>query len=220
METTVKIHATAIIESGAEIGAGTAVWDNVHIRRGAVVGSNCIIGEKTYIAGDAKVGDRCKLNACVYIPAFVTIEDGVMIAAHTVFTNDQFPRACTPDLSELLNSAPDENTRRTLVKQGATIGANCTIGNDLTIGRFAMVGMGAVVTRSVADFHMVIGVPAKPVACVCRCGHPLFRLADGPLPAGKPIECSLCGWRYRVTGDTVEDIGPGVLTAAQCDQAA
>lgn len=206
-EKLVRIHSTAIVEEGAEIGEGTAVWDCAHIRRGAQVGEGCIIGEKTYIAGDARVGNRCKLNAAVYVPAYVTIEDGVMVAAHTVFTNDQFPRACTPDLSELRSSAVDEHTRRTLVREGATIGANCTIGNDLTIGRFAMVGMGAVVTRHVKDFQLVVGVPAKPVAVVCRCGEPLFRIRQAP-PQGSLITCAHCGWQYRGSDDTVEDLGP------------
>ncbi len=87
------IHPTAIVEDGAVVGPDTAVWDAVHIRRGAVVGAGCIIGEKTYVAPHARIGDRCKLNAAVYVCSAVTIEDGVMIAAHTVFTNDRFPRA-------------------------------------------------------------------------------------------------------------------------------
>ena len=204
-----RIHPTALVENDVEIGSGTSVWDNVHIRTGAVVGSQCIIGEKTYIAGDTKIGNRVKINASVYIPAYVTIEDGVMIAAQTVFTNDQFPRACTPDISELMSSAVDENTRPTLVKQGATIGANCTIGNNLTIGQFAMVGMGAVVTKSVQDFHMVIGMPAQPVAVVCRCGHPLFKLGDPLIEQGQKIKCKHCAWQFEVSGESVTDLGLG-----------
>ncbi len=202
-----KIHPTALVEANVEIGRGTSVWDNVHIRNGAVIGSDCIIGEKTYVAGDTKIGNRVKINASVYIPAYVSIEDGVMIAAHTVFTNDQFPRACTPDLSALLNSAVDENTRPTLVKQGATIGANCTIGNNISIGQFAMVGMGAVVTKSVQDFHMVVGVPARPVAVVCRCGHPLFKIDDLMIEQGQKTTCCHCSWQFEVSGDSVKDLG-------------
>ena len=111
------------------------------------------MGEKTYIAYDVRIGNRVKLNAMVYVCAMVTIEDGVMISAGTIFTNDRFPRATTPDLRQLRPSDPDDDTRPTLVREGATIGAGCVIGNDLTIGRFAMVGMGTLVTKSIPDFH-------------------------------------------------------------------
>ena len=100
-----------------------------------------------------------KINAFVYTCHGVTIEDGVMIAAATTFTNDRLPRATTPDLKQLRSSAPDEHTLETLVREGATIGAGCTIGNNLSIGRWAMVGMGSVVTKTVPDFHLVIAIP-------------------------------------------------------------
>ena len=212
---TVRIHPTALVEKQVRIGRGSSVWDNVHIRAGAVIGEQCIIGEKTYIAGDATIGNRVKINACVYIPACVTIEDGVMISAHTVFTNDQFPRACNRELTELLSSSVDESTRPTVLRRGATIGANCTIGNNLSVGQFAMVGMGAVVTRAVEDFHMVIGVPARPVAAVCRCGHPLFYFEDGAAISGQLISCQLCGWNFEVTGPrSVSDRGSGAIEQA------
>ena len=95
------MHPTAIVEDGVEIGPGTSVWSHVHIRGPARIGADCIIGEKTYIAYDVDIGDRVKINAFVYICAGVTIEDGVMISAGTVFTNDRFPRATMPDLSQL-----------------------------------------------------------------------------------------------------------------------
>src|SRR5664279_6151151 len=93
-----RIHPTALIESGVRIGARSSVWDNVHIRHGALIGDECIIGEKSYIAYDVRIASRVKINAFVYICAAVTIEDGVMISAGTVFTNDRFPRATMPDL--------------------------------------------------------------------------------------------------------------------------
>ena len=167
----VQIHATAIIESNVEIGTGTSVWDNVHIRHSTHIGEDCIIGEKTYVAYGVKIGNRCKINAFVYICNAVTLEDGVMISAGTIFTNDRFPRATTSDLKQLRPSEPDEHTLPTLVREGATIGAGCTIGNDLSIGRFAMVGMGTLVTKSVPDFHLALGHPAHSVGCVCRCDN-------------------------------------------------
>lgn len=183
-----RIHPTALIEDGVEIGDRTSVWDNVHIRFGTTIGEECIIGEKTYIAYGVRIGNRCKLNASVYVCTAVTIEDGVMVSAGTVFTNDRFPRATTPDLRTLRSSDPDEETLPTLVREGATIGANCTIGNDLVIGRFAMIGMGSVVTKSVPDFHLVVGNPARIAGYVCRCGH----LLDGEL------HCKACGSVYFV----------------------
>ena len=174
----VRIHSTAIVEEDVKIGAGTAIWDNVHIRRGTVLGEQCIVGEKTYIAPGVHIGNRVKINAFVYICTAVTIEDGVMISAGVIFTNDRYPRATTPDLRELRTSEPDEHTLPTLVREGATIGAGSTIGCDLVIGRFAMVGMGSVVTKSVPDFALVIGAPARRVGYVCRCGEPLLRFDD------------------------------------------
>ena len=162
----------------SSLGDGTSVWDNVHIRHGAQLGEECIVGGKTYIAYDVRIGNRVKINAMVYICNAVTIEDGVMISAGVIFTNDRFPRATTTDLTQLRSSAPDEHTLPTLVREGATIGAGAIIGSDLTIGRFAMVGMGSVVTRSVPDFHLVVGNPARSIGCVCRCGEPLVKWDD------------------------------------------
>jgi UDP-2-acetamido-3-amino-2,3-dideoxy-glucuronate N-acetyltransferase len=201
------VHPTAIIEEDVALGAGTRVWDNVHIRRGAHLGDDCIVGEKTYIAYDVRIGSRVKINAMVYICALVTIEDGVMISAGTVFTNDRFPRATTPDLKSLRSSDPDETTRPTLVREGATIGAGCVIGNDLSIGRFAMVGMGALVTKSVRDFHLVIGQPAVSIGCVCRCGEPLLRWAQAPARKASRA-CGRCGLRYGIDSQEVAELAP------------
>lgn len=201
------VHPTAIVEDGVEIGAGTSVWDNVHIRHGARIGEECIVGEKSYIAYDVRIGNRVKINAMVYICAAVTVEDGVMISASTTFTNDRFPRATTPDLSRLRSSAPDEHTLPTLVRAGATIGAGCTIGNDLEIGRFAMVGMGSLVTRSVPDFHLVLGHPAASIGCVCRCGLVLARWKEsGPSPGR--VRCDECGLEYLVEERRVTELAP------------
>lgn len=197
-----KIHTTAIIEKDVKIGEGTSVWDNVHIRHGAEIGENCIVGEKTYIAYDVKIGNLVKINAMVYICAAVTIEDGVMISAGTIFTNDRFPRATMPDLKTLRPSEPDEHTLPTLVKAGATIGAGCTIGNDLEIGRWAMVGMGSLVTKSVPDFHLVIGSPARSIGAVCKCGN-LFHRFDGNTER-QEFSCE-CGLKYGIIGHEVEE---------------
>jgi UDP-2-acetamido-3-amino-2,3-dideoxy-glucuronate N-acetyltransferase len=204
----VTVHPTAIVEAGVSLGDGTSVWDSVHIRKNAVIGEQCIVGEKSYIAYDVKIGNRVKINAMVYVCAEVTIEDGVMISAGTVFTNDRFPRATTPDLRQLRSSEPDEETLTTLVREGATIGAGCTIGNDLVIGRFAMVGMGSLVTKSVGDFHLSLGHPAQPVGCVCRCGHPFLKFSPGTPTSIPDVACPTCGLRYRVDDTHVTELTP------------
>lgn len=197
------IHPTAIIEAGATIGRGTAIWDNVHVRHSTHIGDECIVGEKTYIAYGVRIGDFVKINAFVYICTGVTIERGVMIAAGTVFTNDRFPRATTPDLHHLLSSEPDECTLPTLVREGATIGAQATIGCGLTIGRFAMVGMGAVVTRDVPDFVIVTGNPARPAGYACACGRPLVPGVHGLLDIPTEVACNSCGAHYEIFGPSV-----------------
>ncbi|GAP96985.1 acyltransferase [Leptolyngbya sp. NIES-2104] len=204
----IKVHPTAIIESDVLIGDRTSIWDNVHIRFGTRIGEECIIGEKTYVAYGVQIGDRVKINAFVYICNAVTIEDGVMISAGTVFTNDRFPRATTVDLKQLRPSDPDEHTLPTLVREGATIGANCTIGNDLAIGRFAMIGMGSLVTKSIPDFHLAIGHPAKSVGCVCRCGQLLTRFPADVKSFSADLDCPACGLQYTVREGVVTELTP------------
>jgi UDP-2-acetamido-3-amino-2,3-dideoxy-glucuronate N-acetyltransferase len=203
-----RIHPTALIEDRVQVGEGSFVWDNVHIRHDTTIGDECIIGEKSYVAYGVAIGHRVKINAFVYICNAVTIEDGVMISAGTIFTNDRFPRATTPDLKQLRGSDPDEHTLPTLVKRGATIGAGCTIGNDLSIGQFAMVGMGTLVTKSVPDFHLVIGHPAQSVGAVCRCGQMLTRFPDGAAHFSGNIDCPSCGSKYAIHQGQVEELTP------------
>jgi UDP-2-acetamido-3-amino-2,3-dideoxy-glucuronate N-acetyltransferase len=203
----VRIHPTAIIENNVVLGEGSSVWDNAHIRHDAVLGEQCIVGGKSMIAYEVKIGNRVKINSNAYICNGVTIEDGVMISAGTIFTNDRFPRATTPDLKELRSSDPDEHTLPTIVREGATIGAGCLVGCNLEIGRWAMIGMGSVVTRSVPDFCLAIGTPARVVGAVCRCGEPVFRfeaeLADGVFE----VRCH-CGLSYAIQGQKVTELSP------------
>jgi acetyltransferase-like isoleucine patch superfamily enzyme len=207
---TAFIHPTAIVESNVALGRGTSVWDHVHIRRDTRLGDDCIVGGKSYIAYDVAIGNRVKINALAYICNAVTIEDGVMVSAGVIFTNDRFPRAATNDLRQLRSSAPDEHTLPTLVRQGTTIGAGAIIGNDLTIGRFAMIGMGAVVTRSVADFHLVIGNPARSVGCVCRCGEPLFKWSDERPSEVFHVTCLACESKFVICNQSVTELFGGV----------
>ncbi|MGC1381409.1 MAG: acyltransferase [Candidatus Baltobacteraceae bacterium] len=192
------VHPTAVIEPNVTIGRNTAIWNHVHVRHSTRIGEECIVGEKTYIAYGVKIGDRVKINSFVYICTDVTIERGVMISAGVVFTNDRFPRATTPDFRRLLSSDPDEKTLPTLVREGATIGAQATIGPGLTIGRFAMVGMGSVVTRDVPDFAIVVGNPARTVGYACTCGQSL----------SDDFACSTCGSRFALRDSALSELVP------------
>jgi len=198
------VHHTAIVEEDVVIGSGTSIWDNVHIRRGTTIGEECIIGDKTHIAYYIRIGSRVKINSFVNICPGVTIEDGVMISSGVTFTNDRYPRATGPDLRHLRPSGPDRNTLATRVCEGATIGANATVGCGITIGRWAMVGMGSVVTRSVPEFHLVTGAPARSIGCVCRCGQLLLHFNAGE--DSKEAACTACDLRYLIKGDQVTEI--------------
>ena len=200
----VKLHPTANVEADVVLGEGTSVWDHVHIRHGAKLGESCIVGGKSYIAYDVQIGNRVKINSNVYICNAVTIEDGVMVSAGVIFTNDRFPRATTPDLKTLRSSEPDEHTLNTLVREGTTIGAGAIIGCDLTLGRFSMIGMGSVVTKSVCDFGLVIGNPARLIGFVCRCGEPLVKFEPGQHLEDQDLQCR-CGLAYRVAAGMIEE---------------
>jgi UDP-2-acetamido-3-amino-2,3-dideoxy-glucuronate N-acetyltransferase len=202
-----RVHPTAIVEEDVLIGTGTSIWDNVHVRGPSRIGRDCIVGEKSYIAYDVVVGDRVKINAHAYLPAGVVVEDGVMISAGTVFTNDRMPRATTPDLTTLRGSEPDDHTLPTFVREGATLGAGCTVGCGLEIGRFAMIGMGAVVTRSVPDFHLAVGAPARSVGAVCRCGQRLGGSDLFEAQIDRLVRCGDCARSYHVIDGQVTEPG-------------
>lgn len=208
-----SVHPTALVEEGVTIGPGTRVFDHVHLRGpGTRIGRDCIVGGKSYVAYGVQVGDRVKINAFVYLCHGVTLETGVMVSAGVVFTNDRFPRATSPDLRALRPSEPDDETGRTRVREGATLGARAVIGPGLEIGRFAMVGMGSVVTRTVPDFHLVVGNPARSLGVVCRCGQLLHRFRErGDAPA--VLSCARCGRRLGLEGAVVsEPAGAGPLS--------
>jgi len=185
-----RIHETALVEPAVELGEGTSVWDNVHIRGPARIGRDCIVGEKTYVAYGVTIGDFVKINAQVYVCTGVTIADRVMIAAGVIFTNDRYPRAFDPDGGGLADSGPNEETLNTHVAEGATIGAGAIIGPGLTIGAYAMIGMGSVVTSDVPPHGLVVGNPARLRGYVCMCGQPRPETPDTAAPP-----CTRCGRR-------------------------
>jgi acetyltransferase-like isoleucine patch superfamily enzyme len=185
-----RIHPTAIVEPGVEIGLRTAIWDAVHVRGPASIGHDCILGEKTYVAYGVHIGAYVKINAHVYVCTGVTIEDRVMVAAGVIFTNDRYPRAFEDGVEGLAPSEPTADTLATVVRTGATIGAGAVIGPGIEIGPYAMVGMGAVVVADVPAHGLVHGNPARLRGHVCACGQPLAALAEAA------FRCGRCGRRY------------------------
>lgn len=191
----VRIHPSAMIEDQVLIGPNSQIWDNVHIRKNTSLGAHTSVGEKTYIAYDVKIGNFVKINAMVYICTKVIIEDGCMISAGVVFTNDIFPRAMNKEMTALEVSEPTDETLETVVRKGATIGANATIGPGIEIGSFAMIGMGSVVTKSIPSYGLAFGNPAKLMAHVCACGPKIIDIAKSPKPGSK-CHCKRCGREY------------------------
>ncbi len=174
-------HSTAVIDKGAKIGKGTKVWHFTHIREGAKIGKNCVIGQNCYIASRAVIGNGVKIENNVSLFDLVTLEDNVFVGPSAVFINDLNPRAPYPKGGKWIP---------TLVKNGATVGANATILCGITIGRWAFVACGAVITKNVKDYSIVIGNPAKQSGWLCECGEKLhFK--------NKKTECSKCGRVYK-----------------------
>jgi len=184
------IHPTAEVSPEARVGAGTQIWHHAQVREGAVIGKNCIIGKGVYVDFGVVIGDNVKIQNGALLYHGVTVEDGVFIGPQACLANDRIPRAITPD--GRLKTAEDWAVGRILVRFGASIGAGAIILPDVTVGRFAMVAAGAVVTHSVPDHGLVIGVPARLVGYVCRCGQRLEKVEDG-------WHCPTCNWQFQLT---------------------
>ena len=186
-----SIHPTAIVDPGAQLGDGCRVWHFVHISAGAHIGERCSFGQNVYVGDDVVIGNDVKIQNNVSVYDAVTLEDEVFCGPSMVFTNVFNPRSAISRRNEY---------RRTLVRRGATLGANCTIVCGTTIGRHAFVGAGAVVNRDVADFALVLGVPGRQVAWMSRFGE---RLAL-PLEGQAQATCPHTGDRYRLEGRRLE----------------
>jgi UDP-2-acetamido-3-amino-2,3-dideoxy-glucuronate N-acetyltransferase len=173
------VHESAYVDDGARIGAGTRVWHFCHVMAGAVIGENCSIGQNVVVMDGTRIGNNVKIQNNVSVYEGVELEDSVFCGPSMVFTNVVNPR------SEISRK---HEYRRTLVRRGATLGANCTILCGTTIGEYAFVGAGAVVTRDVPAFGLVAGVPARRIGWMCSCG---VRLSDSGEGA-----CDACGSRF------------------------
>lgn len=171
MDEDIFIHNTADVSRDTKIGNGTRIWQHCQVREKAVIGQNCILSKGVYIDIGVKIGNNVKIQNGISVYQGVTIEDGVFCGPHCVFTNDKKPRSINPDGS--LKGGDDWQISTTLVKKGASIGAHATIVCGITIGQWAMVGAGAVVTKSIPDYGLVIGNPARLYGFVCPCGAKL-----------------------------------------------
>lgn len=173
------IHESSYIDDDVEIGDDTKIWHFCHVQSGARIGKGCSLGQNVNIGNNVQIGDHVKIQNNVSVYEGVELEDGVFCGPSCVFTNDLTPRAEYPKGSE--------NYKRTLVKEGATIGANATIVCGHTIGKNAMVAAGAVVTKDVPDHALVAGVPVQRLGWICECGE---RLDDS-------CRCAACGRAYK-----------------------
>jgi UDP-2-acetamido-3-amino-2,3-dideoxy-glucuronate N-acetyltransferase len=184
MNESVRIHTTAEVSDTAVIGEGTQIWHHSQIRENAQIGRDCIFGKGVYVDFGVRIGDSVKVQNYVSIFHGVEIEDGVFIGPYACFTNDNYPRAINPDGTQ--KSPDDWELGHILVRYGAALGANCTILPKVVIGEWAMVGAGAVVTKDVPAYGLVIGNPARLIGFVCPCGA---RLLPGDARDDEMLAC-------------------------------
>jgi UDP-2-acetamido-3-amino-2,3-dideoxy-glucuronate N-acetyltransferase len=178
LTTATQIHPSATVEDGAVVGPGTRVWHACHLRAGSRIGRDCSLGFSVYVDTGVVIGDACKVQNHVSLYRGVVLEDEVFVGPSAAFTNDLTPRA----------QSPEWEVSATIVRRGASIGANATIVCGVEIGAWALVAAGAVVTADVPAYALVVGVPARVRGWVCTCGHVLGRDR-----AALPARCSRCG---------------------------
>ncbi len=186
-------HESAYVDPGAKIGKGTKIWHFCHVMSGAEIGENCSLGQNVFVAKNVRIGNHVKIQNNVSVYEGVILEDYVFCGPSCVFTNIKTPRSAFP-------RNRSEDYVPTIVKRGATIGANATIVCGVTIGEWAFVAAGAVVTKDVPPYALVAGVPARQIGWACQCG---IRLKE----QGQHLVCPSCGRRYRIRDGRVEEVG-------------
>jgi UDP-2-acetamido-3-amino-2,3-dideoxy-glucuronate N-acetyltransferase len=187
-----EAHPSAIIDDGAEIGKGTKIWHFSHISKGAVIGENCSFGQNVYVAPKTRIGNGVKVQNNVSIYDEVYLEDDVFCGPSCVFTNVINPRSAIVRKNEY---------RVTLVKKGASIGANATIVCGVTLGEYSFIAAGAVVSKNVNAFELVAGVPARNIGWICRCGIKLEIKSQ-------PVACPSCKEAYTFTDQKIVPLKP------------
>lgn len=183
-----QVHKTAVVDPGAEIGEGTRIWHWVHVCSGARIGKNCSLGQNVFVGNRVLIGNNCKIQNNVSVYDNVTIEDDVFCGPSMVFTNVYNPRSAVSRKDEYLD---------TVVKKGATLGANCTIVCGVTIGQHAFVGAGTLVNRDVPGYALLVGVPGKQIGWMSRYGERL----DLPLIGNAETLCPHTGDTYQLVGN-------------------
>lgn len=189
----VTIHPSAIVDEGAQLGEGTAVWHFSHVCAGARIGPRCSLGQNVFVANDVVIGAGVRIQNNVSVYDAVTLEDDVFVGPSAVFTNVFNPRSAVPRKHEY---------RRTLVQRGATLGANCTLVCGATVGEYAFIGAGAVVTKDVKPYALMTGVPARQTGWMSRHGEKLALPVDEA--ADMEAACPATGARYRLQGGRLE----------------
>ncbi len=182
------VHPTSVVDEKVIIGEGTKIWHFSHIQAGAEIGKNCSFGQNVNVSNNVKVGDGCKIQNNVSLYEGVELEDYVFCGPSCVFTNDLTPRAKYPK--------GKVGYKKTVIKEGASIGANATIVCGHTIGKWAMIAAGAVVTSNVPNHALMMGIPARPRGWVCECGDIL----------SDDLVCIKCGRKYKETVEGMEEI--------------
>ena len=180
-----QVHETAIVDEGAKIGAGSRVWQWVHVCAGAQIGSDVSLGQNVFVGNKVIIGDKCKIQNNVSVYDNVYLDEGVFCGPSMVFTNVYNPRS----LIERKDEYQD-----TFVKKGATLGANCTIVCGITVGKFAFIGAGAVVNKNVPDYALMVGVPSKQIGWMSEHGEKL----DLPVLGNAQTTCKHTGQQYQL----------------------